>query len=603
MKRSLFFFLTVFICFSIFPKACYAVENFILSYDVTYTASQDGTTQALFKAKLTNTSSQYYATSYKMNLGFNDINNVLVTDSKRKIEHTLTKTNFGYTIFIPLREKTVGKDKELTFTISFDTKNIAKKAGNVWEINVPKIANQKDFATFNVHIKVPNSFGEPLYIKPFHNDENLDFTKEQLDTSGISILFGQQQYYTFNLKYHLKNDGVFPTTAEIAIPPSTSYQDVIIEDISPKPLNVRVDTDGNWLAKYSLNASEVFDVEVLGKARVNLFPKKEALSKNQIALYTKPLPYWEQNNKVKMLSQQLKTPEKIYNYVVKNVVYDFSRITAGSPRVGAKGVLENPSSGVCLEFTDLFIAIARAAGIPAREVNGFAYTQNETQRPLSLVKDVLHAWPEYYDLEKQTWIMVDPTWENTTGGIDYFHVFDFDHLAFVIKGENSTYPYPAGDYKLFGKKDGKDINVSFAEDFGDITPNATYSLTFQNSFFAGFKPNGFVKLQNNKNIPFPPQEIEVIAQNITPTKQKIKTGVVAPYGYLEIPIIFNPSPLLTNSKATVTIQIDSHKLSQTFTIKPLFFSISAVIGGVFIAICIFILSIIAARSRNLSFFR
>ena len=57
-----------------------------------------------------------------------------------------------------------------------------------------------------------------------------------------------------------------------------------------------------------------------------------------------------------------------------------------------------------MEFTDLFVAIARAAGIPARESVGYAYTTNSRLRPLSLVTDVLHAWPEYYDADKKIWV-------------------------------------------------------------------------------------------------------------------------------------------------------------------------------------------------------
>ncbi len=63
---------------------------------------------------------------------------------------------------------------------------------------------------------------------------------------------------------------------------------------------------------------------------------------------------------------------------------------------------------------------------------------------MSLVKDVLHAWPEYYDESKKTWIMIDPTWGNTTHGMDYFSSLDFEHITFVIKGLSSTYPVPAG---------------------------------------------------------------------------------------------------------------------------------------------------------------
>ena len=99
-----------------------------------------------------------------------------------------------------------------------------------------------------------------------------------------------------------------------------------------------------------------------------------------------------------------------------------------------------------MEFTDLFITIARSAGIPAREVNGFAYTENPDIQPLSLVNDVLHAWPEYYDSEKGVWIPVDPTWGSTTGGVDYFSKLDLRHFTFVVHGKDSTKPYALQDH-------------------------------------------------------------------------------------------------------------------------------------------------------------
>ena len=227
-------------------------------------------------------------------------------------------------------------------------------------------------------------------------------------------------------------------------------------------------------------------MKVNGRAKVLLRPKKQKLSQKERKEYLKEQPFWQTTDKrIKELALELKTPYKIYKYVVDNLKYDFKRLQTGMPRLGALGVLKNPSSAVCLEFTDLFIALARAAGIPAREVNGFAYTQNSKERPLSLVKDVLHAWPEYYDSDMQTWVMVDPTWENTTGGTDYFYTLDFDHLAFVIKGISSTYPIPAGAYKISNNQTARDVIVEFGN-------------SFNKPFFLTNKADA-IKIQNNEN--------------------------------------------------------------------------------------------------------
>ena len=95
---------------------------------------------------------------------------------------------------------------------------------------------------------------------------------------------------------------------------------------------------------------------------------------------------------------------------------------------------------MCTEFADLFIALARAAGIPAREVNGYGYTTDPQLRPLSLGNNVLHAWPQYWDSVRKVWVSIDPTWGRTTGGVDYFSKLDFNHLAFLTHGLSDSLP-------------------------------------------------------------------------------------------------------------------------------------------------------------------
>lgn len=463
MIKFVFSLLLIFLFF-FFVSPVYAAKNFNTAYDVTYKIKDNGLTQVTFKTVLTNTSSKYYASSYKIKVGFFNITNIKASDAEGKITPKVTQTDEGNIISIKFNKKVIGLNKPLPFTLTFDTREVAQKQGEIWEVNIPGIADQKDFDVFAVHVKTPKSFGSPIYRKPASGN-GTDFMKVNLGKSGISMAFGKKQYYAFSLTYHLKNSNFFPTTSQISLPSTTNYQQVVIDKINPKPSNVKQDIDGNLLASYSLAPSKKLTIQVIGRVVVSLRPKKYPLSKEEKKLYTMEKPYWESNKKVQMLAKKLKTPEQIYLYVVNALKYDFSRVTANSKRVGAAGVLQNPTSAACLEFTDLFVALTRAADIPSREIDGFAYTQNSRLRPLSLRKDILHAWPEYYDFQKQTWIMVDPTWGNTTGGTDYFHTLDFDHVAFVIKGDRSDYPIPPGGYKPKGFENAKDVFVSFTDPF------------------------------------------------------------------------------------------------------------------------------------------
>ncbi|HWJ22266.1 MAG TPA: transglutaminase-like domain-containing protein [Gemmatimonadaceae bacterium] len=86
-------------------------------------------------------------------------------------------------------------------------------------------------------------------------------------------------------------------------------------------------------------------------------------------------------------------------------------ITFGLPN--AVQVLES-RKGDCNEHTQLYIALARAAGIPARPAAGLAYVRG---------KFYYHAWPEVF---LGTWVAVDPTFGEFPA--------DAAHLRFVNGG-------------------------------------------------------------------------------------------------------------------------------------------------------------------------
>ncbi len=604
MRR--FFFLIFLFLFLPFSKA-YA-GNFTTDYVVNYTINNNANTRVSFDVTLTNTSEQYYASSYNIQLGFLNIANVVASDSDGSIAPVITKTPKGGNVDLNFNKKATGLGNKLTFNLAFDTSDVAQSVGNVWEINIPGLSNQSDFSSFNVNVIYPTSIGKPASIKPDNSNlinrisgNKISFTKGDLGTSGISIAFGEYQIYSFNLTYHLENNNLFPIATEIALPPQTNYQDVSIKKINPKPSNVKVDKDGNWLASYQLSPGKKINVLVTGKAKVNLSPRMESVSASQLLKYTKPQKYWETNNpKIKELANNLKTPSAIYQYIIDNLTYDFSRVTNNKPRVGALNVLQNPTSAICMEFTDLFIALARSAGIPAREIDGFANTKNTQQRPLSLVKDILHAWPEYYDSERQMWIMIDPTWGNTTNGIDYFNTLDFDHFAFAIKGEDSSYPVPAGGYKTVRDLSTKDVNVELSSDFEGFS-DILLTAKLPKEALPGLPVKGEVIVKNIGSMISQEQEILINSHFLKPDISSIKVGKIPPFGFVKIPITFEKTNLLTNRSDIIKIKLGNNSYEQKILISP-FTAGKEIIGGILIVLFLST-AIIFIKSGRLSFFR
>ncbi|MBI2420664.1 MAG: transglutaminase domain-containing protein, partial [Candidatus Levybacteria bacterium] len=344
------------------------------------------------------------------------------------------------------------------------------------------------------------------------------------------------------------------------------------------------------------------NIEVTGYASVVANPKGSIVSNELLKKYLKNERYWESESpKIKDLALKLKTPSEIYDYVVNNLTYDYDRVTKDQSRAGAESVLTDPTSAVCLEFTDLFIALSRSAGIPARELNGYGYTRDENYRPLSKVSDVLHSWPQYYDLGKQSWVMVDPTWGNTTGGIDYYHTFDFNHLTLAIHGVKSNYPVPAGGYKLSAKDETlKDVIVTPVKVITLKKSNATkISFKFPSKINSGISSKGEIIVENTGNYASDPQSILLETENLSPKRSQFRIGRIPPFGKNTIPIVVSSSNFLTKGEDNIKITSQSQTFIQNVEVILFFFNIYFIIGGTLVVIAIIIISIIAYKSRSI----
>jgi len=551
-------------------KVAFGAGEFTTNYNLRYQVNPDGVVYVNQDITLTNKLSAVYATKYSFTLPSTEIQNIKATDKTGPCQTEIKQNDKVTTIIITFNEPVVGTNKSLKFNLSYDSLDIARKNGEVWEINIPKIANESDVDNYSLFLAVPTSFDKPAFIRP-EPIETLtegDFTvyrfvKSQLAEAGINAAFGPFQIFDFTLFYHLKNPNLTTGETEIALPPDTAFQQLTYQKIDPQPLNITVDEDGNWLAKYRLKPHEKIKITATGKVKIfaqplgvsprgepeKIFPppSQENLVKN-----LKPARFWEKDNpEIIKIAQNLKTPREIYNLVVKTLNYDFSRVSQQAERMGAAQALANPNRAICMEFTDLFIALARTISLPAREIDGFAYTTDARLRPLSLMADVLHAWPEYYDEQRQAWIPVDPTWGKTTNGVDYFSKTDLNHFAFVIHGENSEYPYPAGSYKLEDSL-GKDVQVGFGE-YPQVletkTPDLQVKFDLPKEILWGETKKGMITLKNNGQSAIYSLELKIQSQGVellSSGNKQIK--ILPPLASVEIPLVLKTKNLLAKGE-------------------------------------------------------
>lgn len=570
--KKLVLYLIVFL--SLFaPSSVLGQESFNVTYDTKYQIENDGSAHVEHLVSLANNYSEIYSPSYdfilegsvpfEIEILENDVGVPFFVKTQSKI--TIISINFTNAI--------VGKGKSRTFSIKYKLRGVATQNGQVWDVKIPKIFNPETISSINLSLYIPKMFGVSAYISPDpkFSDSNdyyyvYTFDKTNLSKSGVTAAFGKFQSFVFDINYHLENKNHTDTIQTIALIPDTSFQRVFYTEIKPKPQKILLDEDGNWIGYFPLKSKQSLNIKTRGNVQVFPEPQINNTGTFPIAdLQIRESKYWETKDpEIQNLAKDLITPEDIYEYVLYLLDYDYSRINKNAERLGAKGALASPFRSTCREFTDLFIAISRAAGIPAREIIGYAYTENSILQPLSLVTDTLHAWPEYWNFKKKLWIPVDPTWGNTTGGVDYFHRFDLSHVAFTIHGKDAELPLPPGSYKTDNNSQ-KDVNISFSPPSAMQLADIKLKVD-RKAFYIPFLPLTFkVSIENvgqsaSYNLPVSYTATGIDDINLPNQSKTIK--FLPPYGKEVIEVTGRIPFLRWNSKKLLVISVNGEDISE-----------------------------------------
>lgn len=513
-----------------------STELFETKLVTSYYISREDLTKVNLNFALANRTSSSYAQEYAVEIGSINLKQLEVrTTNGPLLPYSLKETATSTIILINFPKPAIGLGATQQFQIRFLQADLAVHTGKVLEISIPKQFQAQDFISNITHVHVPNSYGEPdlvsppsQYVSTQGESSVYTFVHTPNTQQYIRAIFGSRQFLSFTLNYHLQNTTVSRGVTQIALPPDTPYQKVFYNQIQPRPDSMTLDPDGNWLASFTLEPKHELLVTAQGSAILYSKPTLEigSYSRNP-NYYLKALPYWEVgHNDLKSAVSGLSTPRHVYDYVVENLAYNYQDFS--SNRLGALEALRQSHLSTCWEFTDVFVAMGRTIGVPTRAHTGFAYTNNPNLRPLSLVRDVLHAWPEYFDVSTGTWIQVDPTWGNTTGGIDYFSNFDLNHFTFAIHGLDSSRPYPAGLYKTTDLQE-KDIIVETLDSEPVVEGNLSFEVKLQPWHLLGLKLPAQVIIRNGSNIAHHNMTLSLSSSTLDIAKSTSLVDTVLPY--------------------------------------------------------------------------
>lgn len=143
----------------------------------------------------------------------------------------------------------------------------------------------------------------------------------------------------------------------------------------------------------------------------------DSATKNQMSEQTEAIH--ELQDIIEQVTKDCKTDyEKcraIHDWVCANIWYDMDAFLSDQSSYKSPAQMLKEKRGVCSNYTELLNTMLRMAGIPAKEVDGFALGVGEekTWNSTSLAKassKINHAWTEAY--VDGRWIYIDATWDS-----------------------------------------------------------------------------------------------------------------------------------------------------------------------------------------------
>ena len=142
----------------------------------------------------------------------------------------------------------------------------------------------------------------------------------------------------------------------------------------------------------------------------------------------------------------LQKARAVYDWTVENTYRDPDVKGCGLALPG-RTLKENNGGGKCADISAVYVSIARAAGVPARDVYGIRLSDPET----GVITGGFHCWAEFY-LPGTGWIPVDPADVRKMMLVNNLKIKKADKLREFFWGGDSL-------FRIVLEKDARGVNL------------------------------------------------------------------------------------------------------------------------------------------------
>lgn len=400
----------------------------------------------------------------------------------KELEPTIHKTENDTSLVIDLERTPVYPDRPITLKITFSKEMIEETPSLLSSI----IDTQtKDFFFTYPASKGEVSWSSSPVIKTQSKGNNIEIQTETPNGNYVKVTFGSDIVYKFEINKTITNLENEIRISEVLLPVNNNYQNILIDKITPQPDKSYKDIDNNYILQYSIAPQSNLSINIQGhifmKSSVNPFDSSYNIEKVSLweinnASLVRHVNRYLKSNGLEITDtfsniSELKTKEErsilyqsIYRYVIENLQPNTQSIgsLSGSDRLGGQDVLINQNISTSEDYIDSIVSLYRYFGIPARFVIGYItgisnYDSN----------GIYHYWAEYFDTDKNSWVIVEPFFEDYSKTSLYGKDMK-EHVTLIYRYSNPYSPklnfFSEDDLKIELVKDIPKINNSFKVD-------------------------------------------------------------------------------------------------------------------------------------------
>jgi transglutaminase-like putative cysteine protease len=391
----------------------------------------------------------------------------------------------------------------------------------------------------------------------------------------LFISIGNVKYVSVAVERSYTNDSSGYVKQEVMIPPEFSSQHFIITSISPAPESAHTTADGNFLLSYSIPGNDTLWVRATG-VLVQTYPEalEYQLSEEEKETYLDTETEWWNIDDEQVLSDieavsnldSLKEKvDKLYDYTIEELVLSegFRQLHGTEFRKGASVALKTYKNASVEDYADVFVALSRYAGIPARVVAGYVFPYSVEEASLGM----FHVWPQYWS-EEIGWVSVDPAYEMYAG----LPCRDYVGINRVVV-VSSYDPDTQGPFQ--------ETSTEFivTDETIEANPGISVGLNVPEHVHAGFTTEGELTIRNTGN-----RILSNVRYNQRATDEvQVEMGdafydeIIVPGQVISVPFTINPFDWYETGSRTLSFAVSAEaatgaqtgEVSERFGIDPL----------------------------------